>query len=440
VTGGSGAAGPEAARPFVRPSYRALLDVPWLPRILVAMILSRVAQSMVGVGIVLFTLAEYDSPTLAGIVTLASILPGLIVAPIAGALLDRHGRMRLITIDYLVAMVAMALIAFLSLAGQLPPLLLILIAAVSSLTSILSVTGIRSLFPIIVPEPLWERANAIDSNGYLVATIIGPPVAAALVALVGGQITLLVTAVGFGAAAIALIGVPDPETNVVTSGRILRDAIDGVHYAWNNRTIRGLAFSVSTLNLAGGISTIVVPLLIIETLGLSEALVGFVFLASGLAGVVSALIFGRMDTRGREWRLLVLPMIAIAPCIALLLVPAMAENVEPLVGLLFIFGWAVGGGFVNGPMDIALFTIRQRRTDPAWMGRAFAVSMAMNFVGYPIGAALAGILAERSLPAAIVPSIGFCILAVIFAATMVPREDPTDVGSRSATARRATEP
>jgi MFS family permease len=388
------------------------------------MMLSRVAQTMVGIAIVLFTLDQYGSPTLAGIVTLASILPGLLVAPIAGALLDRHGRMRLVTLDYLVAMAAMALIAILSISGLLPPWLLVLIAAVSSLTSILSVTGIRSLFPIIVPEPLWERANAIDSNGYLVATIIGPPLAAGLVALVGSQFTLLVTAVGFGAAAIALIGVPDPETNVVTSGRILRDALDGVHYAWNNKTIRGLAFSISTLNLAGGITTIVIPLLVIDTLGLSEALVGVVFLASGVAGVLSALVFGRMDTRGREWRLLVLPMIAIAPCIALLLVPATSAGIDPVVGLVFILAWAIGGGFVNGPMDIALFTIRQRRTDPAWTGRAFAVSMAMNFLGYPIGAALAGILAEQSLPAAIVPSIAFCALAVLFAATMIPREDP----------------
>ena len=30
-------------------------------------------------------------------------------------------------------------------------------------------------------------------------------------------------------------------------------------------------------------------------------------------------------------------------------------------------------GLINGPLDIALFTLRQRRTDPAWMGRAFTV-------------------------------------------------------------------
>ena len=77
------------------PSYRALLDVPWLPRILTAMLLSRIAQSMVSIALVLFTLTEYGSPALAGLVTLASILPGLLVAPIAGALLDRHGRMQL---------------------------------------------------------------------------------------------------------------------------------------------------------------------------------------------------------------------------------------------------------------------------------------------------------------------------------------------------------
>jgi MFS family permease len=54
--------------------------------------LARIAQSMVSVALVLFTLAEYRSPALTGIVTAASVLPGLLVAPIAGALLDRHGR------------------------------------------------------------------------------------------------------------------------------------------------------------------------------------------------------------------------------------------------------------------------------------------------------------------------------------------------------------
>ena len=404
-------------------SYRALLTVPYLPRILVSMQLARIGQSMVAVTIVLFTLRLYGSPAITGVVTLASILPGLLVSPIAGALLDRHGRIRLVQLDYVVAMSALALIAILAIAGALPPLLLIAIAAVSSLTGILGATGLRSLFPMIVPEPLWERVNAVDSNGYVVATIIGPPLAASLVTIVGGPATLLGTAVAFGIAAAVMTGIPDPPAEIDSSGSILRDALDGLRYAVRNRTIRGLAVSISSLNLAGGIATIVIPLIVIDRLGYSEAMVGVVFALSGVAGMGSAFAFGRVDTRGREWRLLVVPMLAVPPAVALLLPPAVVDGLDPAVGLAFLAGWALIVGFANGPLDIALFTIRQRRTDPAWTGRAFAVSMAMNFAGFPIGAAIAGSLASISLGAAIVPAILACIAAIVFAAVLVPRED-----------------
>jgi MFS family permease len=412
-------------------SYRALAAVPWLPRILAATMIARIAQSMVAIAMILFTLAEYGSPALAGIVTLASTLPGVLMSPIAGALLDRHGRMLLVKLDYVVALVALVLIAVLSIADALPPWLLVLIAAVSSLTAILSQTGLRSLFPIIVPRHLWERVNAVDSNGYVIATIFGPPLAAGFVAVFGGQLTLVGTAIGFGLAALAMVGIPDPPTAVESTGRLLTDALAGVRYAWRNGTIRGLGFSISSLNLAGGAITIILPLLIIHRLGYSEAVVGIVFAISGVAGMVSALISGRIDSRGREWPLLVLPMLAFAPAAALLLPPATIDGIDPLTGLLFLFGWAIVVGVASGPLDIALFTIRQRRTDPAWMGRAFAVSMGFNFLGFPVGAAVAGALADVSLAAAIVPAIAVAIAAVFFAATMVPRyaEEPGSGGA-----------
>lgn len=411
-------------------SYRALLTVPWLGRIILAMQIARIAQSMVSIAIVLFTLQAYGSPLLAGVVTLASTLPGILVSPIAGALLDRHGRMRLVRVDYVVALAAFALIAVLSLANALPAWLLFLIAAVSSLTTALSTTGLRSLFPIIVPEPLWERANAIDSNGYVIATILGPPLAAALVTIAGGPIALLATAAGFGLAALAMTGIPDPDTEVDSSGRLLRDALDGLRYAWRNETIRGLAFSVSTLNLAGGVTTIVIPLIVIQRLGLPEALVGVVFAMSGVAGMVSALAFGRMDTRGREWPLLVVPMLAFGPAIALTLPGALVPGIDPALGFGLLVGGSFLSGFASGPLDIALFTIRQRRTDPAWTGRAFAVSMALNFLGYPIGAGVAGVLADESLGLPIVGGIVASVVAVVLAALMIPRDDPETLVGR----------
>jgi hypothetical protein len=82
-------------------------------------------------------------------------------------------------------------------------------------------------------------------------------------------------------------------------------------------------------------------------------------------------------------------------------------------------------GAANGPFDIGLFTLRQRRTDPAWFGRAFAVSMSINWVGTPIGSALAGTLIGWSLNAALWAATLASLVAAVFTLTAVPaREEP----------------
>jgi len=393
--------------------------------------LARVAQSMVGVALVLFTLAEYRSPELAGVVMFFTLFPGILVSPVAGALLDRHGRVRLIRLDYLVALATMLAIGGLSLLDLLTPVWLIVIATIASITGPFSQTGLRSLFPMMVPEQLWERINAFDSNGYVVASIFGPPLAAGLVALAGPQVAVMAIAVPYGLSALVLIGVREPLSVTQTSGRLLRDAADGMRYVWRNATLRGLGFSISTLNLAGGIGTIVIPLLVLERLGGNELLVGVAFALSGISGMVSVFLFGRLDSRGREWAMLVYPMALTVPVTALLLI----ADAEPIVAFMPMVGLSVIGlsmfllGLLYGPLDIALFTIRQRRTERAWMGRGFSVSMAFNFAGFPIGAALAGVLASISLDAAIIAAVLASGLATVFAAVMVPRQAPTLSGS-----------
>lgn len=407
-------------------SYRALLRIPYLARVVLSMQLARIAGSMVGVALVLFTLLEYDSAPLAGLVTFASIIPGLIVSPIAGALLDRHGRVRLVQLDYLAAAGALILVGALSLADALPPWLLVIIAAVASLTNSLSQTGLRSLFPIMVPRHLWERVNAVDSNGYVVATIIGPPLAAVLVSALGPATGLILIAVPMVVAALMLIGVREPRMATASTGNLLRDAWLGVVYVAHNPTLRGLGAGMTVLNLGSGAITIVVPILVLERMGGDELAVGLAFAVSGIGGMVSAFAFGQMDTRGREWRLLWLPMLAMTAVTLLLLPPASGWVVLPAAAYGLVLGSMLMAGILNGPLDIALFTIRQRRTDPAWLGRAFAVSMAINFSGYPVGAAIAGVLAETSLEAAVLLSAGCCLLAAALSARLVPRSDPRD--------------
>jgi MFS family permease len=405
-------------------SYRALFRVPSLARILVGMQIARIGGSMVSVAIVLFTLTAYRSAELAGLVTFVGIVPGMLVSPVAGALLDRHGRARLVLVDYAVAGCSLALIGALALADALPVWLLLVIAGISSLTAPLSSTGLRSLFPLLVPVPLWERINAVDSMGYVVATIVGPPLAGVLVGLWGGPAALLAIALAYGAAAVVLIGIPDPRTDVASTGRLLLDAWQGLVYTWRNPTLRALGFSISAINLSGGVTTIVIPLLVLDRLHQGPATVGVVFAAMGAGGAVAAAVFGRINSAGRERRMLAVPMFASA-AVLLLLLPGRLPLV--IVAMTLV-------GLLNGPMDIGLFTLRQRRTDPAWMGRAFAVSMNFNFAGFPVGSAIAGWLASRSIEVAVWFGVAACLVAGLIAARGIPSTNTSPEAARGGVA------
>lgn len=372
--------------------------------------IARIGQSMVSVAIVLFALEHYRSPQIAGMAAFFSLFPGLVVSPIAGALLDRHGRTRLVILDYLVALGSLVLIGGLALAGNLQPWLLIVIAAIASLTTPLSGTGLRSLLPLIVPSHLWERVNAIDSTGYVIATVIGPPLAAFMVSVWGGPVAFIVIGLSFGLAAIVLIGAPDPPTQGASTGSLVLDAWQGLVYTWRNRTLRGLGFSISVLNLNSGTFTILVPLIVLQRLRLGETMVGLVLAMQGLAGIASAFFFGRMDSRNRERLMLALPMLGIGLAVGILLFNS------SLVVLIVVMAIT---GLLNGPLDIALFTVRQRRTERSWTGRAFAVSMAFNAMGIPIGSGLAGIVAARSIEAALAFSVVASLAAAVIAAVMI---------------------
>lgn len=399
-----------------KPSYRALLAVPSLGRVLLAMQIARIAQSMVSIVMILFALQRYNSPQLAGAVAFASIAPGMVVSPIAGALLDRHGRVRLIILDYIVAAASLLLVAGLSLAGELPAALLVAIAMATSITGPLSNSGLRSLFPLLVPESLWERVNAVDSNGWVLATVVGAPFGAVFAQILGFEAAMAIIAVAYLVAAVVIFGSPDPRTAVTSTGNLFRDAWLGLVYTWQNRTLRGLAISLSTMNLAGGVIQIVLPLLVLKRLGMGQEVVGYMFGLSGAFGVISAFACGRLKTEGHEKRLILWPAACFIATTAILLWPA---------GLLPIALCMAISGLVNGPLDIAMFTLRQRRTDAAWMGRAFTVSMNLNWSGFPIGAALAGLLVTVSIEAAIVFGVAANVAAVILGLILIPSGDET---------------
>ena len=400
------------ARAEAPPSYRQLLEISGLPRLVGSMLLARTATTMVQLVLVLFSLERFHSAGLAGAVTFLALAPGLLMSPIAGALLDRHGRVKLMVVDYVVAATALGLIVGLGATDLLSEAPLLAIVAVMSLTFPLSTAGVRTMFPLIVPRPLWERANAIDSNAYVVSSIFGPAIAGALVATVGSVWALALTAALYALAAIITVPLRDPLGRVPHGG-LLADAWAGVLYTWRNTSLRGLGISVSTANIANGLFFIGLPVLVFSRLGGSAAQVGQLFALMGVTAAVSVLTVGRVGTEGRERQLLAGAMLLTGLGYGLVLISPSLLFAALALALI---------GLATGPFDVVLFTLRQRRTDPAWLGRAFAVSMSFNFIGFPVGSALGGAVAPISLELAFVGAMALCAIAAGLSFALIPKE------------------
>lgn len=397
-------------------TYRVLLQVPGFPQLAGATALARLGSQMQMLVLVLFVLERYRSAPLAGATVFLSLVPGLILSPLAGALLDRHRRMLLIRLDYAVAGSGLVIIATAARIDALPPAALLLITAVCSLTTPLSNSGTRSLFPVMVPQQLWDRANAVDSGLYVAAAIAGPGLAGVLVGLLGGEGALLGTAVVYALSIAALGWMTEPVIARHASGNLMRDAWDGLRYVLSNRALRGLAVATTVSNIGYGVINVGMPVLLLGALHQGSATVGVMWTLMGVGGLVSGIAAGRFDSTGRETWFIVAGGLLGATSVTLLTVAASgAGGVAMVVGAMLIFGLA------NGPFDIGLFSLRQRATEPHWMGRAFAVSMSINFIGMPIGSAIAGPLADRSLVVAFSLGIATDLIAVAAAMIMLRR-------------------
>ena len=392
-------------------NYRVLLLIPGIARAFGASTLSRMGDGMFAVALVLFVLDRFGSPTLAGLAAFCAVAPGLVLGPLAGALLDRYGPSRPMLLDYAVSAVVVGAIAGLALVGSLGPATLLALAAAYSATSSLGSAGIRTLLPEIVPERLWDRANAADTGSFAVTDAAGPALAGALFALFGGVGALFATAVAFAGAALVLSRPLGRTASEAAAGAsVVRQAWEGLRYVAANRTLRGLALSYSLYQVSFGVLIVALPVLVLGRLSGGEFAVGALWGALGAAGVVSGFFSGWLGTEGRERYLMAGGMLLSA--LALLTLP-FAGN------LAMVFACVCALGLVGSPVDVALLSLRQRKTERAKLGRVLAISMSLNLAGFPLGSAISGPLIAASLALGLAFAAAVCALAAVLALVAV---------------------
>jgi MFS family permease len=396
-------------------SYRRLLDVADLPALLMATCLSRLAGHMFTLAIILYALERFRSPALAGWLSFAAMAPGLAVSPLTGALLDRYGAARAIAIDMAASAACLIALVVADRLGVASAALLMVLVTLFSLSSPLSAAGIRTLLPRLVPADALDRANALDTASYAAVDVLGPALAGMLIGFVGPEPTIGGIALAYAAAAACLAGIRRREDRrAAPSTSLLFQALEGLMSVIRQPTLRGLSASYALYQVTWGALVVVVPVFAARTFAAGAFAAGLLWAVVGTAAAVGALLAGHLRVAGRERRAMALGMLATG------------FATWPIAAAFGLGGLVLGlvlAGALSGPIDVAVLTLRQRRIDPARLGRVMSVSISLNIAGFPVGSAIAGVLVTWSLPGTCAVAAIASMLAALVAVGLIPATD-----------------
>ncbi|MFD5827989.1 MFS transporter [Lentzea sp. NPDC060358] len=340
--------------------------------------------------LVLLFWATPISSLLVAALLIAQLLPFVLGAPLAGALVDRLPNRRLLIVALLFQGVAIAAIA--PLMGH--PAFVVALVLLSGCGRAVAQPCISALVPHIAGEEEATRGYAWLSTGRSLGSMAGVTGGAVLAGIFGHPVALLVDGGTFLAYA-ALLAFVRTERRPSGTGEVRPSALAGVRHVRRDpvlfAAVIGLAFCVGAvvvINVAD-------PAFVRYVLHGDEFVLGAVQ-ACWMTGI---LVGNRLAAR-----LGTISAVAYAIAVAAIttgigvLVPATLPFVVP-AGI----GWVVGG-VSNGVHNVALNAVVRMRTPEEMRGRAFAaVGSAV------IGANLLGTAAAGGLLLVVAPRTVFAL-------------------------------
>jgi len=352
-----------------------------------------------------------------GLLSAANTSAFLVVGLLAGALVDRWIKRRVMLIADLVRMVAVALVPILWINGVLNIYQLMVIGAVLSVATVFFDVSYQSYIPILLPKEYIGIANSrLETTGQI-SGIAGPGIVGWLLQFFKAPLLLVIDALSFFLSAVSLWFIKDREEPKARADRkpLVKEIAAGLHFVWNQRLIRAISFTTSTSNLFSTIAGTLFALYFFrsEYLGLNTAAFGVLASIGSVGGLLGATVTPKLIKIFGEGPLVVLSAI-VSGCVQLLL--PMAWYVPRDYSLVLLGIQVFMTSFLVLTYNITQVTARQRICPEHLLGRMNASIRFMVWGCMPIGALISGALGTFI---GVVPTLWVGAIGGIFAASFV---------------------
>jgi MFS family permease len=355
---------------------------------------SGLGNSIVMITIPWLILEETGSPAFAGLVVAISALPGLLISPIGGWLVDHLGRRAVSIGADLLSSLAVIAFPIVALTTGLNSSTILILAVVGAIFDPAGYTARKTLLADVAKasEIELDRLNGIHDGFMGISWILGPAVGATLISTVGAVNSFWASAGLFIIAALSItflrVGNLGREARELAqeNGEVSDRSIRiGFHVLWNDKLLRTITISILIIAAVYMPTETVVLSTYFEDLG-KPASLGIVISALAAGSAIGSFGYGwisaRLTRRTLIRTILISTAVSIIPMAFLPPLPILAA-----AGFFLGLSW--------GPFNPLISSLIQQRVPADQQGRVFGVQTAVFYAAPPLGMVIAGISVEE---------------------------------------------
>lgn len=365
----------------------ALLRVPGFRLLLAGFFLSAVAPWAGRTAILIWAYSLTHSGVTVSLVGLMEALPFLVLAPVAGVLVDRWSRAR-----------TMACAALCQGAVMLPLLLvhdasglwlLLLVTLLVNCAAQFMMPAALAAIPVVVGLDRVAQANSLVQTLNSLVFIIAPAMASLLFAFAGPRGLILVLIAIYALSAPLLAAVPAPRPEVAGAGRssLLGEMRAGLDYVRRSPTTMAIIAVVFIALLGAGALNVIDVVFVTRALHLRSETVGVLFTASGAGQLVGGAAIMAISGWAATRHHLVLGAATVLVGGGVLVYAAAPDLVAAAASLFFT-------GLMLTPLMVSFNSLIQLEIEDAFMGRVMSLINSAITVASVISLASGGALAD----------------------------------------------
>jgi DHA3 family macrolide efflux protein-like MFS transporter len=360
-------------------------------------VVSALGSYLTGFALAVWVYQQTGSTTNFALITLVTTLPGMLLLPLAGALVDRWDRRHAMILADSGAALGTLTLALLIWKGHLQLWHIYVLMAIISTFGAIGWPAFAAAVTMMVPSRHLGRANGMTQLGEAAAQILSPLIAGAMVVSIGRQGVVLTDFVSYLVAIAALLVVriprpPAPPEGEAGRGSLWHEARFGWSYLRQRPGLLGLLLLLAMTNSGMGMMQVLLSPMVLSFA--SPAVLGRVLTTAGcgaLAGGLLMSVWGGPRRRVAGMMTVLLIQGSILPIGGL-------RASAPLIGL---------GAFVY-MMVMPILTgtsqaLWQSKVEPGVQGRVFAVRRLVAWSTLPLAYLVAGPLADHVFEPLLMP-------------------------------------